>query len=134
MNSVCIFSSFIFLTNVILNYHYKEYLYASLFLGLFITSIIVHSNNTFYTNLFDKIFIISIVIYGGYVYFKKIHKGHDSWFAIFPYIFFLSTIYLYTYGYFIDDFCFHKKEEIANIYHALLHVCSSIGHHLIVLL
>jgi hypothetical protein len=134
MNWICFFSSFIFLTNVILNYYYKEYLYAALFLGLFFTSLLVHSVNNFYAKLFDNIFIISIVIYGGYVYFKKIHKGHDSWLAIFPFVFFISTIYLYAYGYFVDDFCFNKKERIANYYHALLHMCGSIGHHLIVLL
>jgi hypothetical protein len=134
MNRICFFSSFIFLTNVILNFYYKEYVYAGLFLGLFFTSLIVHSNNTFYANLFDKIFIISVVFYGGYVYFKKIHKDHDSWISVLPFVFFLSTIFLYVYGYFVDDFCFNKKEEIANYYHALLHICGSVGHHFIVLL
>lgn len=134
MNWACFFSSFVFLTNVALNYYYKEYLYAILFLGLFITSLIVHSNNTIYNNLIDKVFITSIVFYGAYVYIKKISEGHDNWIAAIPFIFFLSTIYLYTYGYFIDDFCFHKTEDVANYYHMLLHLFSSIGHHFIVLM
>jgi hypothetical protein len=135
MNWVCIFSSFLFLTNALLNYYYKEFIYAGLFLGLFITSIIVHTNNTIYTNLFDKIFIASVVIYGGYIYFKKISQQQEHrWISILPFIFFILTIYLYIYGYLIKDYCFHKQEEIANNYHALMHLCGSIGHHFIVLL
>ena len=47
---------------------------------------------------------------------------------------FLFVIYLYCYGWYVQDYCFYKEKDIANEYHMLLHLVSSLGHHLIALL
>ena len=47
---------------------------------------------------------------------------------------FLFVIYLYCYGWCVQDYCFYKEKDIANEYHILLHLVSSLGHHLITLL
>jgi len=44
---------------------------------------------------------------------------------------FCMVLYFFIYGYFIEDYCFHKQKHMGDIYHALIHLASSIGHHLI---
>ena len=44
---------------------------------------------------------------------------------------FIVVLILYGYGYWTKDLCFHPVD--GDKYHALLHVVSSIGHHLVVL-
>lgn len=125
------FSSFVFLTNVFVNYYLEEYIYAILFFLLFLTSINVHTNNSTFNNLIDKISIFCVVLYGAYYYYNKTLNSERA--SIVPIVCFLATIYLYTYGFFVDEFCFNKDIKIANYYHAMLHIASSIGHHFIVL-
>ena len=47
---------------------------------------------------------------------------------------FMTTIYLYHYGYQISKYCFDNNKETAHFYHMILHLLSIIGHLLIVLL
>ena len=70
MKSICCYSSLLFITNAILSYLYKDYIYTFLFIYLTISSVIHHSNKTLYTYIFDKIAVISVVIYG-FIQFKK---------------------------------------------------------------
>ena len=46
---------------------------------------------------------------------------------------FLATIYLYSYGYAKQIYCFDKNQEREMMFHSGLHIISSIGHHLIAL-
>lgn len=135
MNVSCLFSSFIFLTNVLNNYIHNEFEYAFIFFCLFITSIIFHYSKTFYSHIIDKLSIIIVVLYGGYVYYKKITTSTEiNWARYVPILCFFLTIYLFLYGYLTDSYCFNNDCETANIYHSLLHVVSSVGHHAIVML
>jgi len=71
-----VYSSFVFLTNVIVAYIYQYYIYAVLFGALFATSIVVHVNeHNLFTNILDKCVISCIVLYGGYVFFQKCRDG-----------------------------------------------------------
>jgi hypothetical protein len=129
--SYTFYSSLLFLTNVTVNYYLQYYLYSFLFFLLTLTSLIHHSNNTYSTYILDQISIISVVLYGLFVFCKKINKKkYLNLFLIL--ILFLSTIYLYHYGYNIEYYCFSKDKNIADLYHVLMHFISSIGHHLIV--
>jgi len=135
MLNSCFFSSLIFLSNVIIALKNKYIFYALLFILLIITSLIYHTKPNIYTNIIDKISICLIVIYGGYLFSKKCLKNNKKIIQkITIIITFLTTIYLYTYGYYRKKYCFTKNTKIANLYHSLLHVISSIGHHLIIIL
>jgi len=136
---ICFYSSFIFITNAVIAFYYKYYKYGFLFSFLFITSIIVHSNNDInsYAMILDKINILIIIIYGGYVFYKKslfIENAVQYLFSIIIISCFLLTIYLYCYGYFFKSYCFYNDIDLANYYQSVLHYISSFGHHLIVLL
>ena len=89
------FSSFFFLTNVLIAYKYKHNTYYVLFFALFITSIIVHSHDTFITNLVDKLSIAAVVSYGGYTFVTK----NPSLILSVPIVtIFISVIYLRRLG------------------------------------
>ena len=135
MNIQCFFSSFIFLTNVINSYLKNEFTYAMIFFCLFTTSIIVHYSNTFYSNMFDKLSIIMVVYYGGFLYYKKLLTTTEvTWIHYVPLLCFYLTIYLYVYGSLTDQYCFDNDCALANLYHSLLHIVSSVGHHAIVMM
>ena len=74
----------------------------------------------------------AVIGYGGCVFFKKLEtiRLHVFLFIVST---FISSGYLYNYGYKIDSFCFDKDIQITNLWHSLLHIISSIGHHCIVL-
>jgi hypothetical protein len=135
----CFYSSFIFLTNVIVAYWYEYYFYGRLFFLLIITSILFHSiHNNIYSNINDKIAILAIVMYGGYLFFHKFLTNETSvkyWvFSFFIVSAFLLTLYLFIYGYITNSFCFYEDRNTANLYHSLLHIISSIGHNLIIMM
>ena len=128
---ILFYSSFIFITNVVTAYSKQYYEYSFLFIFLFITSILFHSNKNIYTNIFDKIAISLIVFYGTYqLYFKTNHENYL--FLIIIVSLFLLCIYLYTYGYYQRCYCYHEEICIGNLYHCILHLISSLGHHLII--
>ena len=130
--STCFFSAFIFLTNCATALWVNNMVYFGLFTTLFVTSLIVHTDNNIYTNLLDKIPILGVVSYGGYLFWKKLGvKSHLK--GLIP-VTFLAVIFLYCYGYLSTSYCFNKNKEMAELYHALLHLISSVGHHLIMII
>jgi cation transport ATPase len=144
-NNYCILqplnSSFLFLTNVLVAFYFNHYIYAFLFLMLTLSSIIHHSSRTKLTNIIDKIALYSIIFYGGYIFFSNLKGNFKSNIeinikTIIKYILivatFLSVGYLYTYGYLIDDYVFNPECKISQQYHCLMHLISSIGHHIII--
>ena len=133
----CFYSSFIFLANLAVAFYYKYYIYSALFTALFITSIIYHSTYNNYTKTADKFSIISIVLYGGYIFYTKLYtiiQFEQILFAGIVLLAFLSTIYLYCFGYTCNKYCFCANNDISNKYHSLLHLVSSIGHICIVIM
>jgi hypothetical protein len=136
--NICFYSSFIFLTNVVIAYWYGYYLYARLFFLLTITSILFHSTLSYYANINDKIAITLIVLYGGNLFFEKYRNQIPSvkyWILSFLIILtFLATVYLYIYGFITNQYCFYEDRHTANLYHSLLHIISSIGHILVMIM
>jgi len=139
MSSSCLFySSHLFLLNVII-FLYYDYLYSLVFLFLFISSILYHTSPNVPTRLFDKLCIALVVIYGGSMFFGKMFllETFDTASLVLSgsiFITFLSTVYLYFYGYIFQQYCFHPDLEYANKWHSLLHILSCIGHILIAFL
>jgi len=133
----CFYSSFIFLTNLAVAFYYKYYIYSALFTALFITSIIYHSTYNNFTKTADKFSIVSIVLYGGYIFYTKLYtiiQLDQILVAGIVIATFLSTIYLYCFGYTCNKYCFCANNDISNKYHSLLHLLSSIGHICIVIM
>jgi hypothetical protein len=139
----CFYSSFIFIINVLVASYYGYYLYAGLFFALLITSSIHHLHYTFLTNILDKLTIYCIVFYGGYMFYKKIKEYIDSkneftakqyLLSVTILITFLSTIFLYYYGYLNTCLCFSDDQTQAYLFHSFMHCVGSFGHCCIVFL
>ena len=128
----CFYSSFIFLTNVIVFFILGYTFYAFLFLCLWLTSVLYHSNPSTTNYILDKLSILGVVLYGGYLFLMK-WDSISTKIALIIIVTFLSTIYLYSYGYAKQSYCFDKNQERGMLFHSGLHIISSIGHHLIAL-
>jgi len=127
-----VFSSMVFLTNMVVAFYYKYYLYSFIFLCLTITSYWHHSHYTEFSYIFDKMAVFSVVLYGGYLFYIKTIQVSDQPNPILSAMIvatFLATICLYYGGY-----CFHEDKNKADWYHSLMHILSSIGHHFIIIL
>ena len=132
LNILCL-TSLLFITNIITAFYKKYYLYSFLFCFITITSLIFHSYKNIYTNIIDKIAIFSIIIYGLYILINNF--SYNNFVMIIIIIFsFILCLYLYFYGYLYNVLCFHHNKNISNIYHGLLHLISSLGHHCIIFL
>jgi len=131
--SILLLSSLFFITNMVTAFYNEYYLYSFLFFILTTTSVIVHYNDNIYTNIVDKIAVSSIVLYGGYMLCNKINT--NKWMNYFAIIItFLLCIYLYIYGFIVKKYCFCDEKCVAQKYHFIMHVVSSIGHHFIIYL
>ena len=120
---ITFYSAFLFLTNVLTCIYFREYVYALLFFILFGTSILVHSYlDNWYMNIIDKLAILMVVSYGGYKIYKNCNPTTISLLTLFINICLISTIYIFL-----------SKHYTINL-HVLLHLFSSIGHHLILFL
>jgi hypothetical protein len=128
-----VFSSLIFITNVATTFYKEYYVYSILFLCLTITSVIFHYNTNIYTKALDKTFVFAIVFYGGYLFYTKITPENQAQSALIVTTF-LLCIFLYYYGYCMNDLCYHPEKCIGDKYHSVLHFIASVGHHLITFL
>ena len=130
-NKKLVVSSLFFTTNALAAMYLQHYVYCFFFFCLTITSVLYHLYGDVYKvtlNVFDKMAISSIVVYGGYVLYIKPVNIYLCIVVIFT---FLSTLFLYCYGYYSNQFCFHPNKSIGNNYHCALHALSCIGHHCI---
>jgi hypothetical protein len=142
-DNILFFSSMIFITNIIVTYYNKYYVYCCFFIMLLITSLVLHFNKpSLFLNLIDKVSIICVSIYGAYLLLKKTIKmiEEKNNYVVLVILVGLSLLtflfdnYVYFYGYFIGDYCFHENKTIANAYHVLMHILSSMIHNFIVLI
>ena len=135
LNNVCVFTSLLFITNIIISYHYGNYIYVFLFSCLLTTSVIFHYTQNEVLRIIDKIFVYLIVIYGGYLVFNKSVCDCNSieYFCIFVIIVtFLACAILYMSG--IADIPFNFCGIYGKHCHGLIHFCASLGHNLIAIL
>jgi hypothetical protein len=128
---ILFFSSLFFITNMITAYWFEYYLYSFLFCMLTITSVIYHTNKNIYTNIIDKIAILAIVLYGAYILYHKKVLLTKTQIGIVV-LSFLLCIFMFFYGYCTNKYCYDPDK--GDQYHSLLHLISSIGHHLIIFL
>jgi hypothetical protein len=126
-------SSLFFLTNFTHNTIHRKFVYAWLFLLLTITSIFVHSsifqeNPDFHFKIvvLDKVVIFNVFLYGLYLFLNN-QKS-----SIYPILSISTVFFFYVGGYFMENFCFHPDFTIGNIYHSMVHIIGSLGHHFII--
>jgi hypothetical protein len=129
--SLLFWSSLVLITNMWTAFLTRQYLYSFLFASLVISSLLVHTHNTIITNIWDKIWILSIVFYGG-LRMSKEWSSAKSWQLAGCIITFLFVVWVYMYGFLTDSYCFDPL--YGDVYHALMHLVGSIGHHMIIFL
>ena len=116
-----VYSSLIFITNILSTWYYGYSFYSALFCCLTLTSIFFHSYGCL--GYLDKLMILGITLHGIYVMYQK---PSDE----FPLILATFIIVCILYGDITQELCFGSE---GDRYHAILHIISSIGHHLILL-
>lgn len=155
--SPCFYTSILFLI-VAFKAIYNNYIpYGLLWFQLSFTSILYHGkmyseSYKDYLLSYDRASAYLVVLFGAYLLLhkitcfsdnnnnnknnKKYKKFNICYFLtiIVIIISFMTTIYLYHYGYQISKYCFDNNKETAHFYHMILHLLSIIGHLLIVLL
>ena len=153
--SPCFYTSILFLI-VAFKAIYNNYIpYGLLWFQLSFTSILYHGKmypESYKDDLlsYDRASAYLVVLYGAYLLLHKITCFSDNnnnnnkkykKFSICDFltiiviiISFMTTIYLYHYGYQISKYCFDDNKETAHFYHMILHLLSIIGHLLIILL
>jgi hypothetical protein len=134
-----------------LNAFYNEYnVYALLFLGLTISSVLHHSNSNSNFNplpnfnpikIIDKILCYLIIFYGGYMLTTKmqtlIEENEESvtckkiGLILIIFSTFFATIFLFCSE---NKYSFSIVPDEALLWHAFLHFIASIGHHCIIFL
>jgi len=120
------YTSFIFLVNSFACFITEYYLYSFLFFSLFCTSILCRTIICDETLIIDKIVAYAVILFGAYMFYLKFYIIEQL--IIFLILLsFITTCVIYKYG------SLHKDEEIAAKYHSLLHIISSIAHHLIIM-
>ena len=134
------YTSFLFITNAVVTFYYKYYLYSFVFLLMTITSIMVHGNYYKQQILWiDKVAIILVILTGGYIYCKKIaqheQKSSSKYFqSIVIFFSFLFFLFMEFYGSFFGALNYDANKNIGLTYHAFLHLIGCLGHLMIVLL
>ena len=124
-----IFSSLVFITNVITCYYKKNFIHSFLFFLLTCSSVTVHCADNIITNTCDKIIIGLIIINGLFLFNKNKNKNKN----IIIILTFLFVVFVYIYGYIKNKYVFDKNKNISNKYHLFMHLIGSLGHHLIII-
>ena len=116
-----VYSSLIFLTNVWSTWYKGHPIYCILFCCLTLTSIFFHSYGCF--AILDKLMILGIVLHAFYLMENN---------AELPMIIasLIIVMILYFYGWVVNEYCFGIE---GDKWHAMLHLVSSFGHHLVVI-
>jgi hypothetical protein len=132
----CFYSCFIYLTNAIIAYIYGYRNFAYLLVFLWITSIIYYSNrNSIFANVLDRTTVIFVICYSFTIFYKKCLDKKNN-LAKYLYIFIVMFIFLFIiYLHYYDKICnCNHTYEKKNIYQSLLHIISSLGVNIIIIL
>lgn len=127
-----LFTPVVFLTNSLTAVYMHNYLYSILFLNLFCTSLLCRFHVSESTYLIDIVAIYLTVVYGAYLYI--LHFMHFS--AVSHGVIlstFLFTVFFHHYGYITKEYSYNKDIYVAKQYNSLVHIISSLGHHMIIL-
>jgi len=133
-NNPCFWSSFLFLTNVIVSYYYESPIFFALFFSLFISSIFFHYTQNKCIRIIDKGIVYTVVLYGLYVFLYKCFYIKDAnWFHIYTiFMSFTASIVLYYSN--VANILVDINNTPGYYYHTIVQIFGSICHNLIVIL
>ena len=133
-NNPCFWSSFIFLTNIIVSYYYDAPIYVALSFALVISSIFFHYTQNDCIGIIDKGIVYVLALYGFYVFlYKCFYIKEANWFYVYTiFMTFTATIILYYSN--ITYFVVKLNNISGNFYHSIIQLLGSIAHILIVIL
>jgi hypothetical protein len=132
---ITIFSSILFVSNTYRLYFTSNTVYYYSFFALTLSSILHHAlPHLMWLTYLDRFLANNVVFQGGrefYMYVSADIKNIYSTYSVINIGAFISVLYLYLYGYFTETLCW-EKSDMAYLYHAILHICTTIGHHAII--
>lgn len=139
MSDLLVCSSLFFLSNFIHAGLRGYRFYSTWFYLLTVTSIIIHGffPENLIANLIDKIPIAGIILTGLNLFINKSHNCSPIKrisYIIVVVSAFSFVLYIFYYGYLTNQFCFDNNKYTATLFHALLHLTSSLGHHAIIIM
>ena len=116
-----------------MSFYRHKYIYTSVGVFLFTTSLALHSYEThekpYFLYAIDKVAITAVIFSGGYIFLTNITKAPIFILSIIVSTF-IGAIYIYTITLDLMD----TDDELADLYHAYMHFISCMGHCLLVLL
>ena len=129
------YSSLLFSTNAITSLLAGYYLYSLCFVALSMSSLFLHGlqqNPIHYCIYYwvDQVCIAAVVILGGIKFWQKTKTGHPLLIAIIIGSF-LFVVASFIGGKALEKMCFDPDKDVANLWHSIIHLVSSVGHHLI---
>lgn len=130
-NPRLLISSLVFFTNTVMTFFKEKWMYSFLFGSLTVTSIFFHYSPHMYSRVADKLALFSVVAYGAYELYTKPIEIHVYLLIVSS---FILCILLFYYGHLTKQYCYDPDPEIGDLYHILLHLISSMGHHAILFL
>ena len=132
---ITIFSSILFVSNTYRLYFTSNTVYYYSFFALTLSSIIHHTlPHLMWLTYLDRFLANNVVFQGGrefYMYISADIQNIYSKYYVINIGAFISVLYLYLYGYFTETLCW-EKSDMAYLYHAILHIYTTIGHHAII--
>jgi hypothetical protein len=134
MMNLLVFTSTLFITNVLVGVYLEYHVYALLFFVLLSTSIINHSGIEMQDiKKWDRVAVISVGVYGAYMMIQKgLFNGSIG--CALTIGCFLFCVLMYDYGSRINRYCFDENPFVSCFYHACMHLVGSVGHHFIMIL
>jgi hypothetical protein len=128
----CFTTSYLFFINSILFYSKSLYVYSFLFKGLMMTSLLFHSDRNHYNGghrlyeWLDFIMIVSVVTYSVYYLYNK--QTYDLLLMSGVLLCFISVLYIYYYGRIIGRYCGDPTPYVCELYQAIVHIITFVGH------
>ena len=128
----CFTTSYLFFINSILFYSKSLYVYSFLFKGLMMTSLLFHSDRNHYNGghrlyeWLDFIMIVSVVTYSVYYLYNK--QTYDLLLMTGVLLCFISVLYIYYYGRIIGRYCGDPTPYVCELYQAIVHIITFVGH------
>lgn len=127
----CLLSSVLFLTNAAVCFAVNDAFYGKSFLALFCSTLAFHAYPCLGTALLDQCCVAHLILVGG-SRANAVATSHPLHIGV-AICCFLGTSYLFVYGFFSEQFCYHPQKQQQYYWHSVLHLLASVGHHAIVL-
>ena len=148
----CIVSSVLFGIVGVIAFVHKQYFLSALLFALFISSVIHHSQRLYHSDKYlfttsliehnkrnimippvlylDKILVYIVSVTALYLFYEKVTTSKCTYEIKVVYGLVLLgmsyIVYIWYYGYYINEYCFHPVIYIAEKYHMSMHIVGAV--------